>query len=51
MLQTLCEFLFALSLAIGVPVGLMAILLFFMSIPVVLCHWTYEWTKDFVNSL
>jgi hypothetical protein len=47
-----------LLLLIGVPValiistfGLMAILLFFMSIPIVLCHWTYEWIKDFINRL
>jgi hypothetical protein len=41
---------------IGSAVGLflttfavMAILLFVMSIPVVLCHWAYEWIKDFIN--
>jgi hypothetical protein len=56
MLQTLCEFLFALLILIGSAAGLflatfavMAILLFVMSIPVVLCHRAYEWIKDFVN--
>jgi len=58
MFQTIAEILFVLLLLIGVPValiistfGLMAILLFFMSIPIVLCHWTYEWIKDFINRL
>jgi len=56
MLQILSEFLFALLILIGSAVGLflttfavMAILLFVMSIPVVLCHWAYEWIKDFIN--
>ena len=58
MLQILSEFLFALLILIGSAVGLflstfavMAILLFFMSIPIVLCHWAYEWIKDYVNRL
>jgi hypothetical protein len=52
MFQTIAEFLFVLLLLIGVPVGLvvgtlgfMAILLFFVSIPIVLCHWAYELFK------
>ena len=58
MFEPITEFLFALLLAIGVPVGLflstfavMAIVLFFMSIPIILCHWAYEWIKDYVNRL
>ena len=56
MLQALSEFLFALLILIGSAVGLflstfavMAIVLFFMSIPLVLCHWAYEWIKRTVN--
>ena len=48
MLQALSEFLFALLILIGSAVGLflstfavMAIVLFFMSIPLVLCHWAF----------
>ncbi len=58
MLQILSEFLFALLILIGSGAGLflstfavMAILLFVLSIPVVLCHWAYEWIKDYVNRL
>ena len=58
MLQILREFLFALLILIGSAVGLfvgtfafLAILLFFMSIPLVLCHWAYEWIKRTTNRL
>ena len=58
MLQILSEFLFALLILIGSAVGLfvgtfafLAILLFFMSIPLVLCHWAYEWIKRTINRL
>ena len=58
MLILLGELLFAILLLIAVPVVLfvgtfllLGTVLFVVSIPVVLCHWAYEWIKDCINRL